>query len=519
MQIKLISYSESKLVSLNPTHEIISNKIKNTTGITEQFLYCNTQKEMFMGIKQGIEEADIILLAVDVSKFISTKAALFRAMGFKCKLNAKIIELINSDSCMATLNEKQTNAHAAIPVGGEAFITSDGLFSGLGIKEGRQKLIFVPIDEKRINSIIENGMLAFLADGIEENIFEDIIDEVRAEVVAEEIPEVICEEVNEVIQEETSEEVQEETPVEEQEEICVKIEEQPEEEEVKEEVFVSDIPAGMEGYVEHIDAPVAAAPAANPEYIDIYSATPVMEKINEESVDVETPSVDETALPYDQQTDFSAKTDITKAVENITSKGFSIAFVRQMENVVYTNLLAQASVAGVQFVDFPADRTLTEDVRRKETVASNARKAMKQTNSSFAVSMSEIFYGEDNVGYIFVTLADSQKSSVYKIFAADGETEEDLYKIGFESVLERMEDITKKVNFRPVQPLQSEPVSDNDTGKKKISSTTLIVIWVFVIIAVGTLTVLILDVALTKNASAISSATQIMNDLKNVLLR
>ena len=88
MQIKLISFSESKMVAMNIAHEVITNKISEAIGVEEDFLFCQSQKEMFSGVKEGIEKADIILVAVDVSRFISTKAALFRALGFKCRLNS-----------------------------------------------------------------------------------------------------------------------------------------------------------------------------------------------------------------------------------------------------------------------------------------------------------------------------------------------------------------------------------------------------------------------------------------------
>lgn len=532
MQIKLISYSESKLVAMNAAHEMITDSIKSATGTHENFIYCATSQEMLMALKEGIEKADIILVAVDIAKFISTKAALFRALGFKCRLKPEIIDCINSDACIATLNEKQTKAHAAIPVGGEAFITVDGLFSGIGISEGNQKLILVPIDERRIVSIINNGMIPFLLKGSENLCFarqeEQIPAETKEETVyQEESSEVYTQEtVVENTAEETVKEAEEEEIPEEvetndvsEESVTASEEESTEQEEAEQEKTESDIPADMVGYVEHIDAQKYVMPEVKDEYEDVYSSTSVETAEEEKEEDYEaaqeayfTPAE---SMP-EENVNISEPATIGR-LRDIASRGFKVSFTRQTENIIYTNFLKDvANVYGVDFIDFPIDKTLTEDTRRKEAIASDARRTLRQTNSVFAVSMSELYYAEDNTAYIFVTLADIQKSSVYKIFAADGETAEDLYRIGFESVLEKMEEMVKNSNLMPMQPADnSAPVKE----KKKISSSTLIGIWVLVIIAVATLTALILDSTLPGDGSVISSAEAIIENTNNLLMR
>lgn len=458
MQIKLISFSENKMVSLNAAHEIIIKQIKEKTGVKADFLYCSTQKEMFAGVKDGVESSDIIVLAVDVSRFISTKAALFRALGFKCKLDSEINELINSDACMATLNENQVRAHAAIPVGGEAFITFDGLFSGIGMRAGKQKLVFVPIDEKRIEAIIENGMIEFIADGFvkdeELSPVDDVVEE--AEDINQE-DETIDEAVEEVAEEEVAEEKE---------------------------------------------------PQPETEYVDVYSTDIHAQEEKNNYEDVNSYSYNEDDVPQEKAEE--------SILEKIESRGIMISFVRQTENTVYTNVLGEiASSKAVDFVDLPIDRSLTDDAKRKENIASNARTAMKQSDSAYAIAMSEILFDENGAGYIFATLSDLQKSSVYKIFAADDETDKDLYRTGLESLLEKIEEHSRSINSRPIVSASEE----TEKSSRKLTPSTLIVVWILVIIAVGTLTALILDMALSKDASLASSASAIISDINNLLLR
>lgn len=456
MQIKLISFSENDLASMNVAYEAISSKIKETTDIDESFLFCRTQKEMFSGIKEGIEKADVILVAVDASKYISTKAALFKALGFKCKLNAEITGLINSDACMATLNENQINAHAAIPVGGEAFVTKDGLFSGFGVEAGKQKLIVVPIDEKRIGTVLGNAFVSFLMKGNEKK------------------------------------------------EISVAKE------------AVNDIPEEMEGYVQ----PIEASPEENtePQYEEIYRAP---EAPSEEAPyeDIQSSSYNEEA-PEDAYEEAEEK-EISSAdpLTVLSSRGVKLTFVRQTENAVYTNILADYMNSDVvDFVDFAIDKTLTDDVKKKEGIASYARAAIKRTGADYSIAMSEICKDENGESYIFATLTDINKSSVFKIFSSENETDSDLYTTGLESIIEKIVENTENFSASNAD-FSSMGEATTTENKNKVTPATQIAIWVLVIVALCALSALIIDFAMSSNASLAESSGAVIKEFSNILTR
>ncbi|MBR3589318.1 MAG: hypothetical protein IKL16_07115 [Clostridia bacterium] len=463
MQIKLISFSENEFVSMNVAHEAILSKIKEITGIDKNFLFCQTQKEMFREVKEGIERADIILVAVDVSKFISTKAALIRALGLKCKLDAEILNLINSDTCIATLNENQTKAHAAIPVKGVSFITKDGLFSGFGVEAGKQKLIVVPIDERRIGSVLENDFDRFLAAGVKKQ----------------------------------------EAPV-------------------VEEAVKDDIPEEMEGYVQPIENYTAPAEAIEPQYEEIYRAPQASSPADEESYeDIQSSSYNEEDM--EEQLPESSSSEVASVSSHdplaaLASRGVKIAFVRQTENAVYTNILADyVNSEAADFVDFSLDKTHADDVSKKEGIAASARAAIKRTDADYAIAMSEICRNEDGESYIFATLTDVNKSSVFKIFSSEDESDSELYSIGLESMIEK---ITKSTEC-----LDSENDSFDSMGdaipenKSKFTPSTQIAIWVLVIVALCALSALIIDFAMSSNASLSESSGVIIKEIGNILPR
>ena len=460
MNIKLISFSESELVSMNVAHEAILSKIKEMTGADESFLFCQTQKDMFKALKDGFETADTVLVAVDISKFISTKAAIFRALGLKCKLNSDILDLINSDACIATLNENQTKAHAAIPVGGVPFITKDGLFSAFGVEAGRQKLIVVPIDEKRIGAVLENDFDLFFMSGVKKA-----------------------------------------------------------ESQVIEEPVKNDIPEEMEGYVQPIENYAAPAESIEPQYEEIYKA-PEAETNESDYEDIQSSSYNEDDM--EEQLPYSEESKPISSVEDplsiLAERGIKIAFVRYTENAVYTNILADyADSVAADFVDFTINKTLVDDMSKKEEIASCARTALMNAKSDYAIAMSEICTNEQGESYIFATLTDINKSSVFKIFSSDDESDSELYETGLESILDKIVEKTKAYSDE-----NSDFISMGNAipeNKNKLTPATQIAIWALIIVALCALSALIIDFAMSSNASLAESSGIIIKEMGNILPR
>ncbi len=465
MKIKLISFSESKLVAMNLTHGIVVDKVEEITGIRENFVFCQTQKEMFSGVKNGVETSDVIVLAVDVSRFISTKAALFRALGLKCRLNAEIVNLINSEQCMATLNENQVNAHAAIPVNGEAFITNDGLFSGFGIKAGNQKMIVVPIDEKRIGAILENGMIAFLSKGVEKVV-------------------------------------------------------------PKEEPVETDIPEEMEGYVEPIEnfeQPQTTDELVGEQYEEIYRApaeepiaepAPVYEDINSSSLTEEIPA--EVAVPAEMAPPVAYAGIFAGTLNALETRGTKIAVVRHKENQIYTELLREIEgSSAIVMVDRAMEDYPADDMARKEMLASVAKNALRGVDAQYSVAMTDVFVSDDDVAYIFAAISDGNRASVYKIYSSeDDEGMEELYRAGLEGVFSRLE-------IRPVTPsAESMPMGKIVSAEKgKMPVSTQILIWALVIVALCALAALIIDAVMSQSASLSEMTSTYIAEIGNLISR
>lgn len=480
MRVKLISFSESKLVAMNVSHSVIAEKVKEITGIEEGFLFCQTQKEMFSGVKNGVETADVIVLAVDVSRFISTKAALFRALGFKCRLNSEITNLINSDHCMATLNENQVKAHAAIPVGGEAFVTSDGLFSGFGIEAGKQKMIFVPIDEKRIGSILENGMIAFLSKGVEKVIPQE-------EAVQTDIPEEMegyVEPIENFEQPQTTDEL---------------VGEQYE-----------------EIYRAPVEVPVAEVPVAEVSAVEETSDSSFVD-ISSSSLSADLPE-ESVPMTIDNRTAYTGF--FASMLNGLEAKGLKIAVVRHKENEIYTELIKNIeNSSAVIVVDRAMEDYPAEDAERKEMLASVAKNALRGIDAHFAVAMTDVFVSEDDVSYIFAAVSDGNRASVYKIYSSEeDEGLEELYRAGLEGIFSRLE--TKLVVPQQMVVPEAAPMGNiAPSSKGKMTISTQILIWVLVIVALCALAALIIDAVMAQGGNLSEMTSSYITEIGNLLSR
>lgn len=169
MKIKYISYvGDNNMQSLNKTHEFITEKLSSLDRNNDGFEFCQTHGEMLKVLGESFSSSDVTVLLINLSDYIKTKSLLFKAMNIRCVKNAEVIEKIKSDENLSYLNEKQIDAHSALPQNAEPFVMQDGLFSGFGIKSQGQKLLVLPIDETRIDESICEKVYEFIAPESEE---------------------------------------------------------------------------------------------------------------------------------------------------------------------------------------------------------------------------------------------------------------------------------------------------------------------------------------------------------------
>lgn len=199
MKIKYVSYiGENQTMSLNKTHELVFEKtLPLNLDKDKGFEFYSNYSEMLKSLSEGFSNGDSIVLLSCVSEYNKTKSLLFKAMNIKCVKNAEVIALIKANEDLSYLNDKQVDAHSAMPTNSTALVTLDGLFSGFGICSGKQKLVMLPIDETRVENNILQKTFDFLAQDeelIEEESVEEIVPQQEEPEARQEEAEIINEE-------------------------------------------------------------------------------------------------------------------------------------------------------------------------------------------------------------------------------------------------------------------------------------------------------------------------------------
>ena len=444
-------------------------------------------------------------------------------MGLKCEKNKDILETIESEKCISLLNQNQKDAQSAIPVGAEVFITEDGLFSPFALKTSRQRLVMLPIDNKRITNKILSSISSFLEDGIEDY---------GSKIIAPPVPEKEepVDETVEEINEESVEEATEDNVEDISEEAVNEIEETTEEvtensEEAIEEKFEDD---GMEDVysdssMEEKDETVY--PTGKLEFEDVSSSsyddeiveTPastyekfaaipenddditkneddsVIEDSEEETVEpensIQTSDEEENVESYPENNTNVVenaghnRSIIAETIGNLSQSSIKVAFAIQEGNNIlehYIGSLIELKNASCFKKTSVVNQTeITDENLCKEAVSLDARTAMQKAKCMVGMAVSDVFADADGNDFIYAALADAKKTNVYKIYALEGEDPDTLVETGINSIFEILNE--RVVSF-------NEKLAQNGNTKKKMkkkktmNAVVKILIWLSIVI-------------------------------------
>ena len=160
MSLQILSLNSNQVPACAAAQEKILALLSSGEGAMEPKQF-GTAKELFYALAEALKTAQTILLLVEPDRYLRTKEQLLRAMGLSTVPNPELMEALQKSPVQ--LPEEDFSRHAAIPVGAAAFPTQDGLFAGFMLTAGRQTILFLPLDNRRIDSILKAEAGAFLS--------------------------------------------------------------------------------------------------------------------------------------------------------------------------------------------------------------------------------------------------------------------------------------------------------------------------------------------------------------------
>lgn len=155
-----------KLLALTAEQESVSGLLARISGALGAFSDDDTAFETFSTLKgmlprlaELLKQEECIILAVDKAKYNTVRAKLCAALALPTIQNEEIYALLSENTGLSP-EEKVKNA--AAPENAVCFLSADGMNSGLAVQKGTQTLVFLPLDEERLDRVLKAGLVPYL---------------------------------------------------------------------------------------------------------------------------------------------------------------------------------------------------------------------------------------------------------------------------------------------------------------------------------------------------------------------
>lgn len=163
MKVRLLSLNIDKSMSFTRFQARIVSSIKPYAVADSSFENAENMRDFFGLLQDALENDELIVTAVDVKHYAMLKNAFIQAFETDVIHDPSVLNMLESNEEMDDETRKQ---FSAFPEPATIFLSKDGLYSGFGIENGSQFVLFLPIDNERINHILRNGAVPFLAQNI-----------------------------------------------------------------------------------------------------------------------------------------------------------------------------------------------------------------------------------------------------------------------------------------------------------------------------------------------------------------
>lgn len=154
-----------------------------------------------------------------------------------------------------------------------------------------------------------------------------------------------------------------------------------------------------------------------------------------------------------------------KACEALKAKNMTVAVASTKTSCFLEAAAKNAPAAGdcLAFIECEAEKG---EKTHKEHIAALAFAALKQKGSSLGAAMSNVFVSETDSAkvFVFIAVADAQRTRIAKIFAEPGETPRQLIDVAVESLLDMLADYAERNGFAGFENSPPPPPSAGGSG-------------------------------------------------------
>lgn len=154
-----------------------------------------------------------------------------------------------------------------------------------------------------------------------------------------------------------------------------------------------------------------------------------------------------------------------KACDALKAKNMTVAVAVTKTSCFLEAAAKNAPAAGdcLAFIDCEVEKG---EKTHKEHIAALAFAALKQKGSNLGAAMSNVFVSETDSTkvFVFIAVADAQRTRIAKIFAEPGETPRQLIDVAVESLLDMLGDYAERNGFAGFENSAPPPPSAGGSG-------------------------------------------------------
>ena len=162
MNLKLFSLISSDDIPATKLQIKISGSLNAFTDDDVSFKRFSSLKEMFPSLGKALADSELIVIAVDPKIYVRTKTLLTKALSLDIEENPTVKKALGR---AAEIPESQKLLQSQMPKGAVPFLTRDGVNSGFVISKGHQQIMYLPLDDVRLDTVLRNGVIPYLTSG------------------------------------------------------------------------------------------------------------------------------------------------------------------------------------------------------------------------------------------------------------------------------------------------------------------------------------------------------------------
>ena len=160
MILSLLSLGVEQTIQIKEAQNAIERAFKNVLDADYSFRNFGTEKSFLEELSKSVASDNIIVVGAEPKLYTAFKSFVCKSFQLKLKPNKTLIKMITE--AHPELTEDVVNEQSLIPPNSVPLISQDGIYSGFGVKAKKQLLIVLPLDDKRIDYIINRGLYSYV---------------------------------------------------------------------------------------------------------------------------------------------------------------------------------------------------------------------------------------------------------------------------------------------------------------------------------------------------------------------